>query len=75
MEQIKENSEEVVLNINYLIKIGFEDTNDIFERYPIIFICEHKDFKKKIDRLITRLGFNYVEILENDMSLWEELLW
>lgn len=69
---IKENQENVIENLKYLYKLGFIDIEDIFEREVLLFI--DTDFKTKIDSLIFKLGLNYVEIIENDLSLLEEIL-
>lgn len=70
---LKENIEEVKKNINYLYKLGFNDIEDIFERYTYIFIRDYETFKKKLDKLIIRLGENYVNEIETNLNLLEEL--
>lgn len=70
---ILENIKDVEHNINYLNLLGFIDTIDIFERYPYIFIQNEKEFKTKTNKLINKLGYNYVEIIENNLELLEEL--
>ena len=72
---IEQHIEDVIYNINYLNSLYFEDVVDIFERYPQIFICEQKSFKEKINSFINSIGVDYIEQLENNMNLWEELLW
>jgi hypothetical protein len=74
LELINNNTEDVVTNINYLISLGFDDVEDIFERYTLIFIEDTITFKDKIDKLIKVLGNNYVDILEENIELWENLL-
>lgn len=66
--------EDVIDNIKYFISLGFGDTEDIFERQVLIFICPKEEFKMKIDNLIKQLGNNYIEEIENDISLLDELL-
>ncbi len=66
--------EDVIDNIKYFISLGFGDTEDIFERQVLIFICPKEEFKMKIDNLIKKLGNNYIEEIENDISLLDELL-
>lgn len=66
--------EDVIDNIKYFISLGFEDTEDIFERQVLIFICPKEEFKMKIDNLIKKLGNNYIEEIENDISLLDALL-
>lgn len=71
---VRENIQDVIKNLNYLEKIEFSDIEDIFERYAPIFICGPMEFEEKINRLIFKLGINYVDIIENDLSILEELL-
>ena len=69
-----DNIDDLVKNINYLVKLGFDDYEDIIERFPLAFVDDHEVVKEKINRLVGRLGINYIEILGENMSLWEELL-
>lgn len=55
LNNIKENINEVNKNISYMYKLGFTDIEDIFERETLLFICDNKEFKNKIDKLIRRL--------------------
>lgn len=73
-EIILNNIEIIKKNLRYLDELNFDDISGIFERCPIIFTYFPQDFKKKIDDLIERVGENYVEIIENDVGLIEELL-
>ncbi len=73
LNNIKENINEVNKNISYMYKLGFTDIEDIFERETLLFICDNKEFKNKIDKLIRRQGATYVDDIENDISLLEEL--
>lgn len=56
--------EDVMDNIKYFISLGFEDTEDIFERQVLIFICPKEEFRVKINNLIKQLGNNYIEEIE-----------
>ena len=71
---IKDNIEKVTSNINYLIYLGFNDTEDLFERETLLFLYDTETFKNKINQLIKKLGPNYVNIIEEDISQLEELL-
>ena len=71
---IKQNIDDISINIKYLKKLGFTDIEDIFERYVYIFIEDNDSFKSKINKFINIIGENYVSILENNMELWEKLL-
>lgn len=70
----RDNVDNLVKNIEYLRKLGFDDYEDIIERFPLAFVDEYELVKERIDKLIARLGVNYIEILGEDMGLWEELM-
>lgn len=72
-DDIKNNSDIVINNINYLSSIGIIDISDVFERYPYIFLLDNDIFIKNVDELTKSLD-NYIEELNNDTSLWERLL-
>lgn len=74
LTSIIENKEEIQKNINYMFKLNFDDIEDIFERITPLFINDNKTFKNKIDSLIKRIGPNYVNIIENDLGLLEEII-
>ena len=74
IELIRDNIEDVNENINYMIKLGFTDIEDIFERYTLIFIDNPSIFKEKLNNLINELGSNYVDIIENDLFILEKLM-
>ena len=74
IEQIKNNLNDILENLKYLKYLKINDIEDIFERYPLIFICDKKEFKSKVDKLILKIGINYIDMLDNDMELWEELM-
>ena len=61
-------------NINYLNSRNITIIEDIVERYGIILLYDEEDFKERIDSLINKLGDNYIEELENNVDLLEELL-
>lgn len=72
-DDIKNNSDIVINNINYLSSIGIIDISDVFERYPYIFLLDNDIFINNVDELTKSLD-NYIEELNNDTSLWERLL-
>ena len=71
---LRDNIDEVKGNINYLNILGFTDIEDIFERYAILFLYTSLEFKNKFDNLIREIGNNYVDVIENDLSILEKLL-
>lgn len=74
IDSIYDMQEDVMKNAEYFYLLGLNDTEDIFERQVLAFICEHNEFKTKMNKLINKLGTNYVEMIEKDISLLDELL-
>ena len=74
IDEIKNNLNDILENIKYLKYLKINDIEDIFERYPFIFICDKNEFKSKVDKLILKIGINYIDMLDNDMELWGELM-
>ena len=73
-EIILSNIDIIEKNLKYLRELKFDDYVGIFERCPIIFTYFPKDFKRKFAKLVEKLGDNYVEIIESNIDLVEELL-
>ncbi len=75
LKSIQDNKEDVFKNIKYFISRGFsaESAIDLFELNAIVFICNNDDFKEKLDRLINKLGDNYIDMVENDFGYLDEL--
>ena len=73
LNEIQNNIDEVMKNINYMYTLGFDDVEDIFERETLLFLYNSSIFKEKLDKLIFKLGVTYVDDIENDLSLLEDL--
>ncbi len=74
LDGLRDNLEEVNKNIKYLYEIGIEDIEEVFERYAPIFISPNKEFTFKVNKLVGKLGNEYVEILAENLEYWSELL-
>ena len=74
IESINNNKDDVIKNINYFMSLEFNDVIDIFERQVLIFICPNEEFITKVNNLIKKIGINYIDEIENDISLLDELL-
>ena len=70
---INENIDEVIKNLNYLNNLGFEDIEDIFERYTFLFLDSNNKFQDKFNKLIASLWSDYVNIIEENLSILEVL--
>jgi hypothetical protein len=68
------NKKMTEIDLDYLNELKFTDTIDIFERYVILFIDDPSQFEYKFNNLIKELGSDYVDIIENDLSILEKLL-
>ena len=74
LDGLRDNLDEVNKNIKYLYEIGIECIEEVFKRYAPIFICDNKEFKNKVNKLVGKLGNEYVEILGENEDYWSELL-
>ena len=74
IESISVLRDDVIKNIEYFMLLGFDDAIDIFERQVLIFICPNEEFISKVNTLIKKIGINYIDEIENDISLLDELL-
>lgn len=75
IENIKENIETINKNINYLICLEFINVEDLVERLTPLFLNDYSVFKDKIDSIIKKIGINYAEEIDEDISILEELLY
>lgn len=71
--EIKDHIEDVTSNMCFLSSIGFENIFDILEMNPYMFMYSPMIFKEKVNKLLDKIGFDYLEKLDNDISLWGEL--
>ena len=71
---IRDNLNDVLKNLEYMISLNFTDVEDIFERYALLFLDTPSEFKEKIDNLIKNVGSDYVDVIENDLSIFEDLM-
>ena len=71
---IYDNIDLIEKNIEVLNELKFDDVEGIFERCPVIFMKFTKNFRKQVESLISELGENYVEIIQNDLGIIEEKL-
>ena len=71
--ELKENLEDVIYNMNTLANHGFTDIYDIVEKNPYLFTKPTDIFEEYLEKLIQKLGVNFIEKLENDNSLWGEI--
>ena len=71
---INENIDIVEKNIKFLKELKFEDAEWMLEMYPELFMNFPKKFEEKILKLKEELRDNYIEIIENDMSILEKII-
>ena len=71
-KDIVDNKETVMDNYNDLKSLNVISVDEIFTRYIIMFLDE--DFKKKINDLILKLGEDYIEKIEEDLSIFDRMI-
>ena len=75
IQELKNNLEDVIINIKYLKRKGFNNYFEILEMYPYMFLEPTDIFEDKINNFLDELGVEYIEILSNNISLWGEIEW
>ncbi len=70
---IIDNEELIKENVKTLEKYKFNDIEDIIERYPTLLMNFPKQFEEKIKKLKKIYGEDFVNIIENDMSILENV--
>lgn len=70
---IQENMDSLVENMNTLISYGFSDPYDVVETVPYLCMSTPEVFQEKMEKLIDKLGVEFVEKLSEDNSLWGEI--
>ena len=71
-EDILENKDIVLENYNFLQELNIISVDEIFQRYIPIFLDEN--FKNKVNKLISNLGEDYIEKIEENISIFDSLL-
>ena len=70
VKEMHDDIENLIENMKYLDKLEFDDIYDIIEVNPYLFLIDNNEFIKRINNLITSLGIEYLQILEEDTSYW-----
>ena len=71
-EDILENKDIVLENYNFLQELNIISVDEIFQRYITIFLDD--DFKNKVNKLISNLGEDKIEKIEENISIFDSLL-
>ena len=71
--EIENHLDIIVNNMNYLVSLKFNNVYSILETNPYMFLYDNNRFKEKVNNLIQKLGVEYIEKLDNDISLWGEI--
>jgi hypothetical protein len=71
-EDILKNKDIVLENYNFLQELNIISLDEMFQRYITIFLDE--DFKNKMNKLIFNLGEDYIEKIEENISIFDSLL-
>ncbi len=71
--EIKDNQEDFLDNIKYLISLGCPNVYELVEIYPYTFLIEKDEFKDKVNNLLDSLGVYSFEKIENNLEIWGSL--
>lgn len=67
-----DNKETVMDNYNYLKSLNVISLDEIARRYMNLLLDE--SFKKKLNNLIMKLGEDYIEKIEEDLSVFDSIV-
>ncbi len=73
IEVILNNKDLIKKNARTLEKYKFNDIENIFERYPNLFMNFPRQFEEKIIKLKEIYGEDFVNIIENNMDILENI--
>ena len=71
--EIKDNQQEFIKNIKYILSLGYDNVYELVELYPTTFLMESNEFKEKVDSLLNSLGVDSFEQLEENTEIWGSL--
>lgn len=71
--EIKDNQEEFLDNIKYLISLSCPNVYELVEMYPYTFLIDTDEFKNKVNNLLDSLGIYSFEKIENNLEIWGSL--
>ena len=68
--EIKENQEDFLDNIKYLISLECPNTYELVELYPTTFLIDPSEFKEKVNILLEANSFDQIE---DNTEIWGSL--
>ncbi len=60
-------------NIELFQKYQIDFYEEVFERYPELFICIPDELEKRLQKIIIEIGSEYQTALKEDLSILEQL--
>ena len=72
VQVLMDNMENVSLNTGYLYDLGFDDVQDILERFPFLFIKSNNEFINIFSELFNIYGDNFVVSIEENLEILEK---
>lgn len=73
ISEIKENKEEFIQNIEYVLSLGYKNVYELVERYPYTFLMDTDTFQEKVNDLLDSLGVDSFEKIDENMEIWGSL--
>ena len=72
VQVLMDNMENVSLNTGYLYDLGFDDVQDILERFSFLFIKSNNEFINIFSELFNIYGDNFVALIEENLEILEK---
>jgi len=73
ISEIKENKEDFIQNIEYVLSLGYKNVYELVERYPYTFLMDMDTFQEKVNDLLDSLGVESFEKIDENMEIWGSL--
>lgn len=73
ISEIRNNKEDFLQNIEYMISLGYKDVYELVQLYPYTFLKENQEFREKVEELLDSLGVESFEKISEDTSIWGRL--
>ena len=73
IKEIRDNREDFICNIKYVLSLGYKDVYELVELYPETFLYDATIFQEKVNELLDSLGVESFEKIEENLELWGSL--
>ena len=70
---LNDNLDNVIENLSILNKYKFKNIYEMLEMNPYLFLLPSEEFEEKVEKMVKKLGVEYIEKIENNIFIWGEI--